>query len=471
MKPKQISIKWKIYLYLVGFCFLLLMMLWLFQTVLLDSFYKTIKAAQVKNVAQTISGYITESNWDGLLAMLTDHDDLYVEVLSPSLETMLVAGSNVSSNIKSQYRPKEKAVLFSQASQTGDAIVKRFPPAGSSESESILYVKLLPTAQENRLLMVSANISPVDATVQTLQIQLTCISVIMIALAAALALLISNRVSRPIERLGRSARELAAGNYQVAFDGRGYQEIADLADILDQAARELAKTDSLRRELIANVSHDLRTPLTLITGYSEMIQELPGENVPENMQVIIDESKRLTSLVNDLLDLSRLQSGNQPLNPTRFNLTDEIEGILGRFTHFCQQDGYQIDFVHSGSCWVAADCDRIGQVIYNFMTNAITHTGPDKRITLTQLLENGRVKVSVTDTGEGIPEESLPYVWERYYKVDSVHKRMATGTGLGLSIVKAILSQHPDVEYGVVSSPGQGSTFWFSLPCEDGGFI
>jgi len=345
------------------------------------------------------------------------------------------------------------------------------PDMFGRQSEMIVHVKLLNTAAgEEQMLLVSAAITPVNATVATLRVQLVWISVIVVALAIVIALLIARRVAKPIEKLNTAAKQLARGHYAVRFDGTGYREVSELSATLNHAAVELGKTEELQRELIANVSHDLRTPLTLITGYAEMVRDLPGEGTPENMQVIIDEAKRLTSLVNDLLDLSRLQSGTSAANPERFDLTQEIAEVIARFSKFSAPEGVTVAFEHDADgVVVQADRARIVQVIYNFLINAMTHGGDDKRITVRQQVADGRVFVRVIDTGAGIAPDQLPYIWDRYYKVDKVHRRAATGTGLGLSIVKHILEQHPDIQYGVDSGVGQGSQFWFSLPVQGAG--
>ena len=216
----------------------------------------------------------------------------------------------------------------------------------------------------------------------------------------------------------------------------------------------------MRRDLLANVSHDLRTPLTMIKGYGEVMRDLPGENTPENVQIIIDEAERLTSLVNDLLDLSKLESGVVPLEKASFNLTESIRLILHRYDKLAD---YSFPFAYEEDVWVNADELKISQVVYNLVNNAITYSGADKTITLRQTLREGKVRVSVTDTGEGIPPDKLQDIWERYYKVDKEHKRAQMGSGLGLSIVKNILDMHGGA-YGVESQLGQGSTFWFELP-------
>ena len=219
--------------------------------------------------------------------------------------------------------------------------------------------------------------------------------------------------------------------------------------------------EGLRKELLANVSHDLRTPLTMIQGYAEVMRDLPGENTPENVQIIIEETERLTSLVNDLLDLSRLESGAITLERTRFDLTQSIRAILRRYDKLAS---YSFPFEAEEDVFVTADELKISQVVYNLVNNAITYAGEDKTVTLRQTVENGKVRISVSDTGEGIPQDKLKDIWERYYKVDKEHKRAQVGTGLGLSIVKNILELHGGA-YGVESEEGKGSTFWFELEC------
>ena len=260
-----------------------------------------------------------------------------------------------------------------------------------------------------------------------------------------------------------AARELAKGDYSVEFSGKDYREIAELSETLNFAARELEKTEGFRKELLANVSHDLRTPLTMIIAYAEGMRDLPGENTPENIQVIIDESRRLTNLVNDMLDISKLQAGVLEKETSIYNLTESIESVLERYNKLKEQEGYSIEFQYEQEVFVEADEFKIFQVIYNLINNAINYTGADKWVLVRQLIKDEVVRIEVTDTGEGIAKEALPYVWNRYYKVDKTHKRAVMGTGLGLAIVKNILILH-EADYGVESEPGKGSTFWFELP-------
>ena len=257
----------------------------------------------------------------------------------------------------------------------------------------------------------------------------------------------------------QTARQMAEGNYDIVFTGRGYKEITQLNDTMNHTTRKLKEVDQMRRDLIANVSHDLRTPLTMITGYAEVMRDLPGENTPENVQVIIDEANRLTTLVNDMLDLSKMQAGAQKLSPSFFDLTESVRDILGRYNKLTD---YHISFTADRDVTVYADELKISQVVYNLVNNAITYTGEDKVVRLRQTEHDGKVRIEVRDTGEGIEQDKLKDIWERYYKVDKAHKRAQIGTGLGLSIVKTILDMHGGA-YGVQSEQGVGSTFWFEL--------
>jgi signal transduction histidine kinase len=196
------------------------------------------------------------------------------------------------------------------------------------------------------------------------------------------------------------------------------------------------------------------------------MRDLPEENNPENAQVIIDESKRLTSLVKDILDLSKLQQGQDKLNLERINLTQEIKQVINRFAEFKKANGYSIEFIFNEDVFVEADPLRISQAFYNLMINAINYTGEDKKIIVRQNLGGGNVKIEVADTGEGVGEEELTHIWERYYSAKTNHVRAVAGSGIGLSIVKSIIENHGGA-YGVVSKKGEGACFWFSLKCAE----
>ena len=313
------------------------------------------------------------------------------------------------------------------------------------------------------ILLAGSMITPIDATVDTLKIQLTYISIFMIFISTVISFIMAKYVASPIERINVSAKNLAKGNYNIDFSCLGYKEIAELSDTLNYATRELSKVENLRRELIANISHDLRTPLTLISGFAEMMRDLPEENTKENATVIVEETKRLTNIVNDLLDFSKLQAGVQKMELKKYNLTESLLSVVNTLNELIKKEGYKINFTCEKDFFVCSDELKIQQVFYNLLTNAVNYSGNNSLVDVFVEEKENDVIVKVVDYGEGIEEENLPYIWDRYYKIDKVHKRATTGSGIGLSIVKSTLDICPDAKYGAVSKIGVGTIFYFSL--------
>lgn len=453
---------------LCGFAIFILVvaaLLWLFQIVLLDPFYRAVKTAQVKNTSEAVIRCLEDSDMDQQVKELCLNTG--INILVTDEQGKQYSGwraSQKDSLLNSLTRVALVDVFNDVNFQGGTRLTTYRSPfvnRDGTQDEVILYVTITRTPSGlNRMVLLESEITPVDSIKETLLVQVTTLTVVMALLGVVLALVIARKISRPLTAINDSAKLLARGDYSITFGEHGAREVRELARTLNYAAGELSKVEGLRRDLLANVSHDLRTPLTMIKGYSEVMRDLPGENTPENVQIIIDETERLTNLVNDLLDLSKLEAGVLPLEKTRFNLTESIRAILHRYDKLAD---YRFPFHYEEEVWVDADELKISQVVYNLVNNAITYSGEDKTITLDQRVEQDKVRVSVTDTGEGIPSEKLKDIWERYYKVDKEHKRAQMGSGLGLSIVKNILDMHGG-QYGVSSQIGQGSTFWFELP-------
>lgn len=464
------------------FALVMLVILWLFQVVFLDDFYKAIRTHDIKEQARLVAGALGSNSFvedlNGIAAgqdvsvLVTDiaGNRLYELTGSPfsligwlgktDFQKLIGLAGPSGSYLLSIKQNKLPGDFGNGAQIQGQPNLLRF---AMRAPESIIYT-LLAKGQngKNYAVILYTEISPIDATVNTLIRQLFFITAIMLFVALCLAWGLSKKIADPIVAINNSSKALAKGDYNANFRAGGYKEIRELGETLSYAASELQKNDNLRRELIANISHDLRTPLTMIIGYAEVMRDLPGENTPENVQIVIDEAKRLSGLVNDVLDISKLQSGTEKARFERINLTESVRGIIGRYAKMVEQLGYRIDFRCGGDIWVVADELKISQVLYNLIGNAVNYTGSDKSVTITQLDRGETVRIEVADTGEGIPKDKLDMIWDRYYKIDKEHKRAQIGTGLGLSIVKAVLELH-GASYGVISNEGQGSLFWFEL--------
>jgi signal transduction histidine kinase len=479
-KPR-IGIKWSLFVSFIVFSAAMLILLWLFQIVFLDNFYRGIKTASIKSTAESLISNINNDELPSLVEQLAQNTEACILIIDRDGNKLYSADVRFDCVIH-RMPPEQVSKYYDKALAAGGSSIEYFnrnafrnpvndekifvgpvPRMDDNMNTSLVFARLATRSDGTEVVvLLNTVLTPVSTTVQTLRVQLIYVTAILLGLSLLLALFLSRRIARPIVRINTVSKELAQGNYAVNFATSGYKEVAELADTLNHAARELDKVEQLRRELIANVSHDLRTPLTMISGYAEAMRDLPGENNPENVQVIIDEARRLTGLVNDLLDLSRLQAGSQHLNLAPYNLTESIRKILDRYGRLTDQEGFILTFEADRDVNVVADELRIDQVLYNLINNAINYTGEDKKITVRQTVMADEVLIEVADSGEGIPADQLPHIWDRYYKVDKTHRRAAIGTGLGLSIVKGALELH-HAAYGVDSTPDKGSIFWFKL--------
>ncbi len=320
---------------------------------------------------------------------------------------------------------------------------------------------------EDTYLYVYQSMELLLAVERELNVRMIWIALFVFVLSFAASSAISGVLTRPLDEISAKAQQLARGNFEVDFHGEDYfEEMQDLSSSLNFAKDELSKADRMQKELIANVSHDFKTPLTMIKAYAEMLVDFHGEDKvkrEQSAQVIIDEADRLASLVSDVLDLSKIRSGIQELSLDPFDICAYCREILARFDYLSETQGYRFEAEIAQGLYTVADKQKIGQVLYNLIGNAVNYTGKNKKVRVVLKKEKGAIYFAVMDTGKGIKEEELSEIWDRYYRSSESHKRPVKGTGLGLSIVKTILERHC-FEYGVESIVGVGSTFYAYFP-------
>lgn len=442
-----------------------------------------IKENEVRSYSQTIADNINLEDLTELLNQVTESGDICVHLIGANGEQIQESGKFRYCSLQ-EMDATARAILFRKVQEKGGTKMVYFNAAGKENlpapfaelaakekkypwqakplfsvyqiQQSLSYFQIAEKLDGTQVMIgINARITPLSATVQTLRIQILCIGVLFFILAGFLAVWMSRFIAKPIEDINRSSKELARGNYEVSFNGRGYREITELSDTLNVTAQALGRVDRLRKDLVANVSHDLRTPLTMIIGYGEVMRDIPGENTPENIQIIVDEAQRLSLLVDDLLNLSQVEAGVRRMEKSRFNLTEEIRKTLSRYQKLVEQQGYTVAFKAEGDAWVYADQVKIGQVVYNLINNAISFTGEEKKVTVCQNITASQVRIDVIDYGVGIPPEEMDSIWNRYYSKKTPHRRAVIGTGLGLSIVKEVLQLH-NAAFGVDSKPEKG---------------
>jgi len=294
------------------------------------------------------------------------------------------------------------------------------------------------------------------------------------AISIAISLLISKTILSPIQGMTKAAEAMADGDFSRKINVESEDEIGNLATTFNDMARqietmleELKNAEMLRREFVANVSHELRTPLTSIRTYAETMsdnQGLPQETEEEFLRVIINESDRMTKIVQDLLELSRFDSGNSKLSFEEFSIERSVRDVYAAIALEARKRSHVLNLELE---WrmprIKGDRARIEQVLMNVITNALKYTPDGGTIDVFSGSAGSEVWIRIEDTGIGIPEEDLARVFDRFYRVDKARSRESGGTGLGLSIAKEIISKHGG-DIKIESAPGKGTSVVITLP-------
>lgn len=473
----KVSIRWKLCVYFIVFTVFMLLVFWLMQTVLLDSIYALYTKETIKQHSKTISENIDNPELDSLLVSISQENEVSIFLLSD--DGMIRTATERSTSVRFERASDAMTYYWSLASENGGTyttviestgvitdsgtILEYDPshfvgnvPERNNFSSVIVAEEVQSVNGEEFLLVILSRMEPIASMGEVLRLILLVASILSLFISVIFAYTVSKGLASPIKNLSDSAKQLASGDYKVTFEGGGCREITLLSDTLNSASEKLHKTESLRKELLANVSHDLRTPLTMIGGYGEMMRDIPGENNAENIQIIIDETKRLTKLVNDALDLSKLQSGTFNFHPVVFCITDDASDII---TQFQKLSAGKADVCFESDCDVFVNADEVlvSEAIYNLINNALVHGGENVSVKVCQSVFKNKVRISVIDNGRGISPEMLDGIWERY------QKGMGGGAGLGLAIVNTGIKMCGGI-CGVESELGKGSTFWIELP-------
>ncbi len=477
---RSLPIRTKLVCYFLVFAAVLLSILWVFQVWAFDDVYRFVRSCQLEKSALVLADNIGSEEVEGLISEVQNKNSLSVGIYKTGSRIIYeVYASEDRDSYFMPFKPHEIYGSYALASEYGgritlsnlqleNEIINRkwgnILTSQSGREESIISATLVKSGSDEYMVLTKAPFAPSASTVETMTLILLFITGVFVFFAVALAICAAYTLSKPIRSINKSARELARQNYGVTFDGKGSRETEELSATLNNAASELSKVDALRRELISNVSHDLRTPLTMIGGYAEVMRDIPGENTPENLQIIVDETEHLSALVTDILSLSKLEAGAQSLNKSEFSLTESINSIFARYSKFVQNEELTLRFEADRDVRVFADELKLSQVIYNLINNAINYSLEPKAVLVRQKVNGNKVLVEIIDNGKGIKQDEMSEIWDRYYRAKENHQIATVGTGLGLSIVKKILLLH-GARFGVKSREGVGSNFWFEIEC------
>ncbi len=466
----NMTLRARLCLSFILFTVIVFALLWFFEVILLERFYYNSKIKETRNLAQEILENYDSPQFGRYLTNTAINNQVCIDIVDTqgriryerdvmSGNCLLHGWNNSLYYLLNELRNSEDGTIF-------------WAPYDEELGTYTLVVgtEFVSSTGARGFLFLNTLLAPVSSAIGILKDLLKVITVLLLVIGCLIAFYLSNRLSGPIVNITHSARRLAHGDFNTRFEGGSYREADELARALTHAEHELSRVDTMQRDLLANVSHDLRTPLTMLKAYAEMIRDLSGDNPVKreaHLQVIIEETDRLTLLVNDILDLSKLENGNQKLDPEPFDIRQRMEDIIARYKGVSEKMGYHIHFTPDASTEVTCDPGKIERVICNLINNAVNYTGPDKNVYVRQVNTPEGVRIEVQDTGDGIEEDKIQRIFDKYYRSEN-HRREVVGTGLGLTIVKAILKLH-GYHYGVHSKLGEGSVFWFLIRQDAGG--
>lgn len=465
---KKINIRTGLLITLFILIVVTMLALWLIQTVFMDDFYQSVRRSDVTRLSEKISSVLSE-DWrtqlddedfqDQIQELCRDGEASYCFFLNGAPYGVSYVQDDMLFRLIIEHKLDQYVSDAKKDSTSMHPVMNE-----TDEPYALVLVKGLKSDKDTLVLVIATTLIPTSSLTRTVTIQLIAVTVVLVGLAVALAFLLSKKMAKPITKLSEVSKRLADGSSELDFPKpTGVREIDELVESLNTTSIELSKTDKLQRDLMANISHDLKTPLTLIQGYAEMMRDIPSENNFDNIEVIINETKRLSDLVGDVLDLSKLQSGVVRFDDTEYDIVNSIRTVISRYTALCGDEYTFFTQFPDHPIIVKADETRISQAITNLINNALKYTGDDKKIYVKLQPNPDSVTFMIKDTGKGIPEDKTKDVWQRYYKIDGadLHDRFQVGSGLGLSIVKEVLSHYTD-DYGV-KNVNDGCIFYFTI--------
>ncbi len=335
------------------------------------------------------------------------------------------------------------------------------------ENHISFLIPIMETGGENvGSVMACTTSSDMDVLLEAM-IKTMIMSTLWLMLAALIAVyFITERLVSPLRAMNRASREFAAGHFDVRVSVNGNDEVAELADAFNNMANSLQHSEETRRLFLANISHDLRTPMTTICGFIDSINSgaIPSEKIPHYLEVIALEVRRLSRLVSSLLDITKIQAGERKFNMAPFDICEMAREIIISSEQRLADKNLDVEFdADKDNMYVIADRDAIHQVLYNLCDNAIKFSKNGGKYKVSIKEAGAKTSISVYNEGDGISQNDIPYVFDRFYKSDKSRGLDKTGVGLGLYISRTIIEAHKEKIY-VESEHGVWCRFTFTLP-------
>lgn len=466
---------------------------WFINTTLLADYYISHKKDILIETFQTVDA--AYANGDG------DTEEFQIElekICANSNITLMVISSNgtiMQSNVSNKDMLLEQFLEIMFSAQSQDAVVIENAENYTIEKTADTrlksdYLVMWGTMQDGNKILLRTALESIKESVEIANRFLAYVGIASVIVCAIILYFVTKKITNPILQLAEISKRMTNLDFEAKFQSKGENEIDFLGEHMNQMSETLEKTiselksannqlkidiekkeqiDEMRKEFISNVSHELKTPIALIQGYAEGLQECINDDEESRefyCDVIIDEAEKMNRMVKNLLTLNQLESGNEQVVFERFDVVEVIQGVINATAILREQNGIDLTFQVEKPMYVWADEFKTEQVLTNYISNAIHYALGEKRIVIMVKKTGDIVRIGVFNTGNPIPEPEIEHIWEKFYKVDKARTREYGGNGIGLSIVKAIMeSFHRDC--GVINFE-DGVEFWFELDGKNG---
>ena len=477
----------------VGLLAFVLAAVFIVNAVFLGHYYTTHKESDLLNTYNALkeaqeSDELTDENKQWKLSYELEKMNIDVCVMNVDRDAGTI--NEIFSNVK------EKSLLYDQtlriffSKDTGNETVLKSTDQYvmrkmTDRQNGTDYLEMWGYLDDDSFVLMRSPLESIRESASLANQFLIYLGIIGMVVGGLLVWIFSRKITRPVMELARLSEDMANLNFDMKYTSGGNNEIGILGENFNKMSLQLEKTvselktannqlqkdieqkeklEDMRNEFLGNVSHELKTPIALIQGYAEGLKEGVNDD-PESREfycdVIMDEASKMNQMVKNLLTLNQLEFGDEDIVFERFNLTALVKGVLQSMEIMADQAGAKIMLHTEEDIYAWADEFKVEQVVRNYVSNACHHVSGDMVIEVKMVQKDGKVRVSVFNTGNPIPEADAPHIWDKFYKVDKAHTREYGGNGIGLSIVKAIMKSF-NQEYGV-KNYDNGVEFWFEL--------
>ncbi|MDK2917633.1 MAG: hypothetical protein PWQ37_366 [Candidatus Petromonas sp.] len=463
------SILSKLWLGITSLVLIIILLLWIFQVGLLKQFYISERKNSLIDKGKVISSLFLENN-QNIAQNIKDEIESFktsfnaIVFIYDSSNELIYTNMTIRNERRNIKVPDIKLDKSNAPFKTETLIMSK----RMLHSPAPFILVKVPIINNNELVgnvVLTSPLAPIEETVYILKKQLSIISLLSIIIATALALAFSRYFTKPILSIIEASKKIAKGDFTAGVHVDTKDELGTLGESINNMALKLEQTEKLRREFIANISHELKTPISLIKAYSEVIKDIDisEESKKEYLDIIIDESDRLNNMVEDILYLSKMEAGFSKPEFTEFYIIEVINNVKEKLEFLAMKKNISIDVnIDDDNTIIYADKNKMYQVFYNLINNSINHSFENDKVIVKVMNLQNMIKIEISDEGKGIPKEDLPYIWDRFYKVDKSRQRDSSGTGLGMAIVKNILDAH-NFSYGIESEVSKGTTVWIEI--------